>query len=164
MVAAMIALAIAGGMEPLPADPVQRIATKALAGHFGALEPWQREGYQALLNGHKRLRAYRTHYGPYEGRQGRVDARGRPCTMRTLAANRLKRGTWVLLLDEPELRQVLDSGARSNDARFADRHRCDLWVDRWHPDPRLRNVAAVVGIAVARRESNDRLCRGGTDG
>lgn len=151
----MTALALAvmmacGGAQPLPEKPAERIATKALRGDYGPLASWQRDGYRALLKGHRSYRAYRTHYGPYEGRQGRVDAYGNRCTMRTLAANRLPRRAYVLLIERGELRQVLDCGARSNDRRFAERRGLDLWIDRWHPSPSLRNVGGPVTIAVSR--------------
>jgi hypothetical protein len=147
-VCALIVACLAGAPAPLPERPVERIATKALRGDFGRLEGWQREGYTRLLKGHRTYRAYRTHYGPYEGRQGRVDAYGNPCTMRTLAANRLPRKAYVLLIERGELRQVLDCGARSNDRRFADRRGLDCWIDTWEPHSRLRNVGGPVTIAV----------------
>ena len=134
---------------PLPDAPAERIAHKALRGDFGKLASWQREGYSRIAEGPVQIkRAYRTHYGPYEGRQGRVDAYGNPCTMRTLASNRLPRRAYVLLIERGELRQVLDCGAKSNDRRFAYSRNCEVWIDRWHPSPSLRDVGGPVTIAV----------------
>ena len=151
LAAVLLTGAPAPAPAPLPEAPAQRIAVKALAGEFGPLAGWQREGYGRIARGRfVTKRAWRTHYGPYEGRQGRVDAAGRPCTMRTLAANRIPRGAYVLLIERGELRQVLDCGAASNDRRFAARNGCEVWVDRWHPSSRLRDVGGPVTVAVAR--------------
>lgn len=149
----MTALALACALllsspAPLPEDPVKRVCAKALRGDFGKLEPFQEEGYRALAKGHRTMTAWRTRYDAGEGVQGRVDARGNRCTTRTLAANRLPLGTYVLLMDKPQLRQVLDRGARSNDRRFADRRGLDCWIDTWEPHSRLRNMGGPVTIAV----------------
>lgn len=153
MTAPLLALCLlfAGAPAALPENPVERVCAKALRGDFGALAGWQKEGYQALAKGHRTHRAYYTHFGPYEGRQGRVDAYEQPCTMRTLASNKLPRRSWVLL-QAPywELRQVLDCGAKSNDRNFAYKHDREVWVDRWHPSPKLKDVGGPVTIAVSR--------------
>lgn len=152
---AVVLACLTGSPAPLPECPAQRVACKALRGDYGTLKPWQEKGYRALADGQPRFRmAVRTHYGPYEGRQGRVDAYGKPCTMRTLAANSIPRYSWVLLMEPHwELRQVLDCGAAGNDKRWTSRREgrgCEVWVDRWHPSPKLANVSGPVRIAVVR--------------
>jgi len=134
--------------EALPADPFQRCAVRALAGEFGALAPWQREAYTLGLERGVTVKgkAFVTAYYPWEGRSGRVDCKGNPCTKRTAAANRLPYGTYVWVADPCGMRQVLDRGARSND-RVADRRGCDLWVDLWMTRRLETHVSgyAVVG-------------------
>jgi len=152
MTAFLLAASLVSAPRPDPfIAQARQVATKALRGDFGKLAPWQAKGYEAILRGPTRtMMAWRTHYGPYEGRQGRVDAYGQPCTKRTLAANRLRRRAWVLLMAPHwELRQVLDCGGRGNDAAFADANGCSVWVDRWHRSPALRNAGGRVRIAVA---------------
>lgn len=79
------------------------------------------------------LWALATQYNANEGRQGKVDSVGAPCTMRTAASNRVKRGKYIWT--KYGLRQVLDCGAHSND-RKADGRGCNFWVDYWYPTAR----------------------------
>ena len=116
----------------LPSDPFQRCAMRALRGDFGPLKPWQEEAYRLGLERGVMVqgRVFLTAYYPWEGRSGRVDCRGNPCSPRTAAANRLPYGSYVWVANPCGVRQVLDRGARSND-RIADRRGCDLWLDLW---------------------------------
>lgn len=113
-------------------DPFQRCAIRALAGEFGPLKPWQEEAYRLGLERGVMVqgRVWLTAYYPWEGRSGRVDCRGNPCSPRTVAANRLPYGSYIWVASPCGVRQVLDRGARSND-RIADRRGCDLWLDLW---------------------------------
>jgi hypothetical protein len=128
-------------------DPFQRTATKALRGDFGKLHDWQRIGYTrglklGVTTSHKFLV---TAYHAGEGRDGRIDNRGRPCTERTAASNRVKRGSYIWT-EAWGIRQVLDCGARSND-RKADRAGCDSWLDLWFPSARAARRAGCDGWA-----------------
>lgn len=144
-----LALVVALLASPLPEDPVERVCAKALAGTFGALKPWQREGYRALAKGHKTHRAWRTYFDPTEP-GGKRDRRGRTCTLRTASSNRLRENAWVLDLDHPELRQIMDCGAQSNDADFADPNDCSVWVDFWVPHDRWQQRGEPIRLAVSR--------------
>ena len=121
----------------LPADSFQRAATKALAGQFGKLKPWQATGYRLGLKRGTTCSTYVwiTHYSADEGRDGRIDNKGNACTRRTAAANEIPRGSYVWIEDAGELRQILDSGSRRNDriGRGKDRRvRTPGWVDVWY--------------------------------
>ena len=121
----------------LPADSFQRAATKALAGQFGKLKPWQAKGYSLGLKRGVTCSTYvwLTHYSADEGRDGRIDNKGNACTRRTAAANEIPRGSYVWIEAAGELRQILDSGARRNDriGRRKDRRvRTPGWVDVWY--------------------------------
>ena len=116
----------------LPSDAFRTCAVQALSGRWGPIAPWQRKAYQRGLDQGVTVgpRIWLTSYGPWEGRMGQVDARGRRCTDRTLAANALPLGTYVWLENPCQMRQVLDRGARSNDRR-ARRKGCSWWADLW---------------------------------
>ncbi len=111
-------------------DPFQQCAAKALRGDYGCLQNWQTHAYQLGLRRQVTVRglAWRTSYYPWEGRQGRIDARGRPCTRRTAAANLLPRGAYIWLAEPCQMRQVLDRGAHHND-HVARRKGAEVWVD-----------------------------------
>ena len=123
---------LAERMVNLATDPFQRTAVRALSGEWGALPDWKREAYaRGLLAGVTvRGKVFLTAYYPWEGRDGRIDSRGNPCTPRTAAANLIPRGSYVWIENPCQMRQVLDCGAKSND-RVARRRGCDLWVDLW---------------------------------
>ena len=76
-----------------PQDVFQRCAREALSGRWGKLQPWQEEAYRMGLRRGTRIagRVFLTAYYPWEGRSGRVDSAGAPCTKRTAAANRIPR-------------------------------------------------------------------------
>lgn len=130
-----------------PSDPFQACALRALRGDFGELPPWKREAYLRGLERGVRVRgwAWRTSYYPWEGRQGRIDARGKPCTLRTAAANRLPLGTYVWIQTPCQMRQVLDRGSRYND-RVAKHKGADLWLDTWEPRPCENTVTRYAVI------------------
>ena len=73
----------------LPADPLQATARLALAGKWGVLPDWKRKAYERVVEQGITLkgRVWLTAYYPWEGRSGRVDARGNPCTSKTCACN-----------------------------------------------------------------------------
>lgn len=135
-------------------DPFRKCARKALAGEFGELEPWQETGYRRGLERGMTCdtQAWLTVYGPWEGRQGRTDRRGRPCSWRTAAANAIPENSWVWSPVDGRIRQVRDCGAKSNDRR-ARRRGATVWVDLWHR--RARQVtwggSMVTNIAVIPR-------------
>ena len=152
MTALALAVMMACGPAVLPEDPVDRVATKAIRGDFGKLAGWQREGYQALLSGHRTMTAWRTFYSAHEGRQGQVDALGGRCDpTRTVAANALPMRSYVLFMGpKTKLRQVRDRGAKRNDRAFAHRRGLDLWIDEHTTDRRLLQAGGPVTIAVSR--------------
>jgi hypothetical protein len=100
---------------PPPQTPAQRVAAKALAGDYGKLQDWQRKGYTAILKGTQPQLLVVTGYGPWEGRDGRVDCRGNKLTLGALASNRLPQGTFVYMPTWGMLFRVVDCGAKSND-------------------------------------------------
>lgn len=127
----------------LPEDPLLRCATKALAGNFGKLAAWQTQGYTLALSGKPVAKtAWLTQYFPQESRAFRRRADGgnvcrwweAGCSERVLAANLLPAYTFVWIPRPASLRQVLDTGAKSND-RVARRNGADLWADEWVPYP-----------------------------
>jgi len=137
----------------LPADPCQRVAEKALAGAFGELLPWQRTAYRLLAeNGPaRRGKAYVTHYTPPRFKRHQGTRWGWGCTEGCWAANKLP-GYWYVLVRHPssgfwEVGWIRDTGASLNDARWkrVGRERygvqVDLWLDRWHPSPKMANVS-----------------------
>ena len=110
--------------QDLPTDPLQRCATKALAGCFGKLAPWQTAAYRHYLaHGAEKRRVWLTQYGRWEG------YRGAPYH---IAANprHLPMGSVVWLSKPGALRVVTNRGAGYNDA-IARRRGCDHWVDLW---------------------------------
>lgn len=117
----------------LPTDAFRRCAVKALRGDYGPLAEWQRKGYRhGLEQGAQQVRCWVTTYYPEEGfPRGATTASGHGCSERVAAANRLPRHSWIWT-PETGLRQILDTGARSNDAR-AQRLGASLWVDLWEP-------------------------------
>jgi len=137
----------------LPADPCQRVAVKALAGEFGELLPWQATAYRLLAeNGPARQgKAYVTHYTPPRFKRGQGTRWGWGCTEGCWAANKLP-GYWYVLVQHPssgfwEMGWIRDTGASWNDSRWkrVGRERygveVDLWLDRWHPSPKMANVS-----------------------
>lgn len=141
----MLFAALLGHAAPsdLPEDPFQRTATKALRGEYGKLARWQHEGYsRGLAEG---VTASRTLVlTQYNGREasGKIDGHKKPCTMRTCASNRIRQYAWVWT-ERTGLRQVLDTGALSNDRRA--RRLGGTWVDVWFPTARHAREAGVDG-------------------
>lgn len=127
----------------LPSDPFQRTATKALRGEYGKLARWQHEGYsRGLAEG---VTASRTLVlTQYNGREasGKRDRRGRACTMRTAASNRIPEYSYIWT-ERTGLRQVLDTGARSNDGIA--RRKGGTWCDIWYPTERHARRAGIDG-------------------
>lgn len=141
----LIFAALLGHAAPsdLPEDPFQRTATKALRGDYGKLQRWQHEGYSRGLRAG--VTTSRTLVlTQYNGREasGKRDRRGNPCTMRTCASNRIRQYAWVWT-ERTGLRQVLDTGALSNDRRA--RRLGGTWVDVWFPTARHAREAGVDG-------------------
>jgi len=119
--------------DSLPADPFRRCAAKALAGHFGPLQPWQERGYRNGLREWRQVTVWQTCYYPSEGfRRGKATASGIGVSERVAAANKLPRGSYIWLPNPPHLRQVLDTGAKRNDT-VARRRGAALWIDLWIP-------------------------------
>ena len=113
-------------------DPFTVTAREALAGKWGPLPPWKAHAYRLGLRQGVTAsrRVWLTAYYPWEGHDGRVDARGNPCTLRTVAANVLPYGSYLWTADPCGMRQVLDRGAARND-RIAKRRGCNFWADLW---------------------------------
>ena len=159
----MIALAICAALatadlavQPpwlMEEDPFRRCAMKALAGEFGDLQAWQMRAYQVgLMKGVKAdkwicLTAYLG-----TDADGKHDAFGQPCTMRTIACNRFgpRKNGWPVeryIWTKYGIRQVLDCGAWSND-RQADKRGCDLWADYWFPTGHAACAVSHAACAV----------------
>lgn len=134
-------------VDPLPADPCQRLATKALRGDYGKLNARQRKAYELLLaQGLTEADislALATAYGPWEGYDyGEGTAYGYGCSDLTLAANAIPAHWYVLLERRPgqwQVRQIQDTGASWNDRHwraYARRHfrvKAECWVDLFLP-------------------------------
>lgn len=127
----------------LPSDPFQRTATKALRGDYGKLQRWQHEGYsRGLRDG---VTASRTLVlTQYNGREasGKRDRHGNPCTLRTCASNLIPENSYIWT-ERTGLRQVLDTGARSNDGIA--RRKGGIWCDIWYPTASHAREAGVDG-------------------
>lgn len=123
----------ASAAHRLPTDAFKRCAVKALRGDYGPLQEWQRVAYQRGLDiGARQVRAWVTTYYPEEGfPRGQMCRWGYPVSERVAAANLLPARTFIWL-PEAGVRQVLDTGARSNDA-VAQRLGGSLWLDIWEP-------------------------------
>lgn len=132
-IASLIAMTFSCIASDLPDDPFQRCAVKAVRGDYGAIEEWQRVGYQRGIDiGATQRRAWVTTYFPEEGfPRGQMCRWGYPVSERVAASNRLPARTFVWH-PKTGIRQVLDTGAKSNDSR-ADRMGADLWCDFWEP-------------------------------
>ena len=121
--------------KQLPANPVQRVAQKALKGEYGNLEDWQYKAYKYALAQDADIDgvAWVTSYGPWEGfRFGEACAFGYGCSDSTAAANLIPSHYYVLieLPDGWEVRRIEDRGAKRNDL-LARRKGAQVWIDRW---------------------------------
>lgn len=134
----------AAAATDLPADPFQRTATKALRGDFEGAPAWKLDVYRRGLSLGVTA-CCEVLVTAYLGTEpdGRVDRRGKPCTWRTAASNRVPYGSY-LWTEEWGVRQVLDCGARSND-RKAERAGCHFWADMWFPTARAARRAGCDG-------------------
>jgi len=114
-------------------DPFRRCARKALAGAYGELAPWQITGYsQALAHTPVAALCWVTTYHEDEGNMRGNQCRwwDAGCSERVAAANELP-GFAFVWMPETGLRQVLDTGADSNDRRARGREGAAHWVDFW---------------------------------
>lgn len=118
----------------LPDEPFARCAVKALRGDYGQLAEWQRVGYaRGLEVGAVPVRVWATTYYPEEGfPRGARTASGYGCSERVAAANLIPRYAFVWT-PATGIRQVLDTGARRNDAVAQRRYGAECWVDFWEP-------------------------------
>ncbi len=130
---------------PLPEDPFQRVAVRALRGEWGELAEWQRLGYERIAAGEgQQMRLWVTFYWPKSPNcsGGSRTASGMPVNRRIAAMldRRNPWGDWVLvaLPEGMQLRQVYDTGSRANHAR-AVRQGADTWVDLWEPRRRMQS-------------------------
>ena len=126
--------ALAVPQAHLPADPFQRDAYQVVVLGMYDAAPWQVAAYKRGLaqgvTANKTI--WLTGYYATEGNSGRTDCKGRRCTLRTAAANRVRQGgsVWTPY----GIRDVRDTGAHSND-HHADRKGADLWADYWYARP-----------------------------
>ena len=93
---------------------------------------WQVKIYQKYINHPELLKIQWALVTSYNGNEscGRVDGSGKRCTTRVAASNVVSRGRYVWT--KYGLRQVLDSGAHSNDSKARGRG-CAFWMDYWYP-------------------------------
>ena len=141
---------------PLVTDPCLRCAQKALAGSYGPLAEWQRVGYQQFIKHGPAWRIiWATQYYPSEGFwRGKGTRWGWPVNERCAAANELP-GYSFVWSSRFGIRQVLDTGADSNDrhARAGTRHRpsADHWLDIWVPRAGMFGFSSeVMPVAAVR--------------
>jgi len=137
--------------EPLPTDPLQRCATKALRGDFGKLKFWQAKGYQTAITKGVTVqgKAWVTSYYPQEGfRRGKPTRSGIGVTERSAAVQRRDwqrhRGDYVWT-QAYGLRIVEDTGANSN-TRVAKNRGANIWLDYWFPRPYRANPVTSYAI------------------
>ncbi len=128
----------------LPADPVQRVAAKALAGEYGVLEQWQWDGYNKAAHLGEPLvgiLAWITVYNENCPGCNFITASGRWVSERVAAMIDVKWATWVLVdLDTGyQLRQVFDTGSRRNIWRAQNPEKCEssrrpaeTWIDLYY--------------------------------
>lgn len=142
----MMAMSTFGGCSDKP--NVQEIARDAINGKKGQLAEWERVAYQLILD--KKIEANSscaiTYYYPPETCAYR-DAHGNKCTTRTAAANKLPQYS-LIWIQGIGLRQVLDTGAKSNDARWAGK-KAFCWVDLWEPK-RTTTSKSIRKMAIIR--------------
>ncbi len=130
---------LAGAAEGEPECVSATVARKALAGTWGKLADWQRQGYERLLqNGTHRRIAWITHYSHTEPGVGYTTASGqRVQAGRTAAMLEPRRqfgglpyGSYVLVTTPTglTLRQVWDTGSPANMRRARSRG-AETWVD-----------------------------------
>ena len=93
---------------------------------------WQVKIYKKYINHPELLNVQFALVTSYNGGEscGRIDAHGNRCTTRTAAANLVPQYKYIWT--KFGLRQVLDSGAKSNDRKAKGRG-CSFWVDYWYP-------------------------------
>lgn len=141
----------AGESSPLPADLLQRCATKALRGDFGKLAGWQEDGYQRALDKGITVqgKAWVTSYYPAEGfYRGKHTASGRGVSERSAAVCQrerhmlLRHYVWTAAYG---MRIVEDTGANSNH-RVASRKGADRWIDYWFARPHNHNPVTAYAF------------------
>jgi len=95
----------------LPADPVQRVAAKALRGDYEELEAWQHKAYTYALAQNAQVSgvAWLTHYTPWEGfYRGNAVRWGQGCSERIAAAIMIDRAWYKGLPTDKRDRPGLD--------------------------------------------------------
>ena len=121
-----------------------QVAKKALAGDFGVLEDWQRQGYTKLLYLDKpptKKLAWVTVYNENCPGCNFTTASGRRVSHRVAAMIDQLWATWVLV-DLPEgyqLRQVFDTGSRRNIGR-AQSKGAATWIDLYYSPVMMRTL------------------------
>jgi hypothetical protein len=125
----------------------EKVAAKAINGHFGPIAEWQRVGYTRIIErGTVKKTAWITSYWSGEPGVGTICASGRKVEENRTAAmlrpdgNRLRGRSdfgYFVLIELPqghELRQVWDTGSPSNQGR-AQRLGAETWIDRYVTKP-----------------------------
>jgi hypothetical protein len=132
-----------------PDCPYELMAIRSIRGEFGDLEKWQERGYTKLLDeGGVKKTAWVTQYYPSEGfPRGQGTRWGVGVDERVIAANELPASSWVILLNVG-IRQVLDTGANSNDS-VARRKGADHWLDLWVPKSNMYGFSTMTTEAMA---------------
>jgi len=143
---AALTAALPTAAPELPDDPAQRAAVKALRGDSGKLKPWQAKGYTLILTtGAKADRTLvLTQYNGDEP-DGIWDGHDARCTLRTAASNKIRQYSFVWT-ERSNIRQVLDTGAHSNDSKAREvAGRGAVWVDIWYPHARDARREGIDG-------------------
>ncbi len=143
-IAVILAASLAAPQPHLPQDPFQRVAVKIVQGHIHA-QDWQRDVYaRGLCAGVMAdRRAWLTAY--YGTRpDGKRDRYGNRCTLRHAAARdeQVPRRAYIWTA-ESGIRQVLDTGAKSNMRRAREKG-ADVWIDAWLPSPAHNTWGSTV--------------------
>jgi len=131
-------------------DPFRRCAQKAIAGEFGELADWQRDGYTwGLAQGvtcdeTACLTSYYSSEGFPRGQSMRsgLGVNERYAAVCSRDWHKFK-GDYVWVMPAKNvagkmfggLRQIMDTGANSNRENFAYKYGADRWVDFWTPLP-----------------------------
>lgn len=145
--------------DTLPTDPLQRCATRALAGEWGPLKDWQRDGYKQAIVGGATVQgtAWVTGYYPWEcmhrdhktGKMVLNNTRsGRKPTLRSAAVRYNAFDAQVFQYCWTEaygMRVVEDSGAERN-ARVARGRGADIWLDYYWKTRHGRNPVTAYAI------------------
>ena len=144
----ILATGAAEATPPWTPCQFQRVAQRALAGEFGELATWQRDGYALIALGRgDTQRAWITYYWSGEPGVNRTTASGMGVSSRVAAMLDVPFGSYALVPvgDGYQLRQVYDRGSRAN-IRRAQSRGASTWIDLWVPRPRHQSYVSTIYV------------------